>query len=156
MTVGELIGERMETASREWVRPSWWNLLIILPWAIGAVWCVYEWKTDRAVAGRQQTTQGIVTAHEPANHNQYVYVFSANGRSYTGRESPKKHALEVGKQVVVYYDPFNPARNALTDFAELSTESLGPVPLLVFGVGGLTVFILRRRRKNRVTSNQPA
>jgi hypothetical protein len=152
MTIGKMIGERVERARRTWARPSWWNLLIVLPWAIGAVWCVYEWNTDRAIAGRQQTTKGIITAHEPANHNQYVYVFSVNGKSYTGRQSPKKQALEVGKRVVVYYDPFVPAKNALTDFSELSAESLGPLPLLLIGVGAVAVFIYRRRRRDRATS----
>jgi hypothetical protein len=156
MSLGRLLSERIERANEAWAHPSWWNLLVVLPWAIGAVWCVWTWRTDRAIAERQETTQGIITAHEPANHNQYVYMFSASGKSYTGRESPRKQKLEVGEQVVVYYDPFNPAKNALTDFAEPSIENLGPLPVLVAGIGGLAVFIFVRRRTNRPASDGPA
>jgi hypothetical protein len=37
-------------------------------------------------------------------------------------------------------------QNALTDFAELGIESLGPLPVLLFGIGGLFFFIRQRRR----------
>jgi hypothetical protein len=79
------------------------------------------------------------SAHEPANHNRYGYIFSVDGRSYTGWESPRKDELEIGKQVVVYYDPNDPAKNALTDFGELSIEKFGPIPTLMFGIGGVAL-----------------
>jgi hypothetical protein len=93
--------------------PSWWNLLVTLPWSVGLVLLVDSGISDRMIAKRQRTTQGSITAHEPANHNRYGYVFSVNGKSYTGWESPRKDELQIGKQVLVYYDPSDPAKNAL-------------------------------------------
>ena len=141
------INDYVAKLSRAWERPSWWNLLIVLPWAIGLVLIIGEWRTDVQVAKRQQTTSGTVTTHEPANHNQYVYKFEVSGTSYTGRQSPKGDELSLGKQVVVFYDPQNPSKNALSDFHDVSTSALGPVPMLCFGIGALTVFIFYRRRR---------
>ena len=88
----------------------------------------------------------MVTAYEPGNHNQYVYKFEVAGRWYTGRESPKHDELAIGKQVVVYYDPQDPSKSSITDFHDLSTKSLGPVPMLLFGIGSVAVFIAYMRR----------
>lgn len=64
-----------------------------------------EWKVDRNIASRQQTTQGLITTHEPSNHNQYSYVFTVNGKNFTGWESPRSEELDVGKRVVVTTAP---------------------------------------------------
>ena len=149
MTLSHIVDSRIGDAERRWANPSWWNLLVVLPWALGAVLFVYEWKVDREVATRQQTTQGVITTHEPANHNRYGYVFSVDGKAFNGWESPKKEELEIGKQVVVYYDPRNPSKNALTDFRELGIESIGPVPMLLFGIGAVALLIKAQRRKSR-------
>jgi len=98
---------------------------------------VQEWKVDRGIAGREQKTQGVITVHEPANHDHYGYIFSVDGVTFTGWDSLKKDELEIGKQVLVYYDPEDPKKNALTGFEELGMSSLGPVPILLFGIGGL-------------------
>jgi hypothetical protein len=44
-------------------------------------------------------------------------------------------------------DPQNPSRNSLINFHDESTLSLGPVPMLLFGIGAVGVFIFYRRRK---------
>jgi len=75
---------------------------VVLPWIIGTVLFVYEWNVDRGIATREQTTQGVITAHEPANHNRFGYVFSVNGKTFTGWESPRKDKLQIGEQVRVY------------------------------------------------------
>jgi len=147
MTIGKIVDQMEQRATRAWGHPSWWNLLVVLPWTIGLIFLVHEWKADRAIAERQQTTHGTITAHVPANHNRYGYIFSVDGKSYTGWESPKGNELEVGKLVRVYYDPIDPNKNALTDFAEMSSQNLGPVPLLMFGIGAVALFIFRRRRR---------
>ena len=131
---------------RRWSYPSWWNLLIALPWALGAILAIHEWNVDRTVAKREQTKDGTITAHEPANHNQYRYSFSVNGRSYSGRESPRKEEPRIGQRVTVFYDPLDPTKNALTDFGDLEMESLGPVPMVLVGIGGVALFIRQRRR----------
>src|ERR1700683_57890 len=142
-----------QRTTRVWSYPSWWNLLVALPWTLGLIFCIHGWKTDDAIAQRQQTTQGVITAHDLANHNQYGYTFYVNGKSYTGWQSPRTNELQVGKQVLVYYDPVDPAKNALTDFDDLSVQRLGPVPLLMFGIGAVAVFIFVRRRKRVAESS---
>jgi hypothetical protein len=122
---------------------------MVLPWALGAVLSIHEWKVDRDVATREQTTQGVITSHEPANHNQYGSAFSVKGKNFSGWESPNKDELEIGKKVLVYYDPRNPNKNAITDFRELETSSVGPVPMMLFGIGAVARLIRTRRRKGR-------
>src|SRR5579863_3626070 len=117
-------------AGFNWQNPSWVLLLVVLPWAIGIVYSLYQWRLDSAVAARQQTTKGTITAHEPANHNRYGYAFSTGGSTYRGWEYPQKREYSVGEQVTVYYDPTKPSRSSLTEFNELSLRAFGPVPLL--------------------------
>jgi hypothetical protein len=123
-------------------------LAVVLPWAIGLVLSVHESTVDRHVAAREQTATGVVFEHQPANHNVYGYKFEVDGRTYIGWQSPGKSELTVGKQVTVYYDPQNPEKNALIEFEELSATSLGPVPLLLFGIGGVAFLIRSIRRSN--------
>lgn len=146
--------EMVEKTSRTWNHPSWWNLLVVLPWVLGLILLIRESRTETQIAGRQQTTSGIVTAHEPANHNRYGYRFEVNGKTYNGWQSPGNDELAIGKQVTVFYDPQNPTRSALTDFHDLSISSLGPIPMLLFGIGGVAVFILYRRRRRKRSYNQ--
>jgi hypothetical protein len=143
-----MIDEWIATAVRYWRCPSWWNLLIVLPWILGVVFCLHEWRVDRAIAMRQQIAHGTLTSHEPYNHDRYGYAFMLNGRQCTGSESPKGNELQIGKLVTVYYDPADPSKNALSDFDGLSAQSLRPVPLLMSGIGGLALFILLMRRRN--------
>ena len=146
MTPGQKVDERIRT----WANPSWWNLLVVLPWAIGAIVFVQEWKVDRDIALREQTAQGLITTYEPSNHNRYGYVFTVNGKNFTGWESPKNEELGIGKRVVVYYDPRNPNKNALTEFRDLGMTVLGPLPSMLFGIGAVAWYIGRRRRRNQV------
>ena len=110
---------------------------------------VYEWKLGRDIATREQTTQGLIVTHEPANHNRYGYTFSVNGKKYAGWESPKKDELHIGKQVLVYYDPQDPNKSALTEFRDLGMTTLGPVPAMLFGIGAVAWYIGHRRRQKR-------
>lgn len=155
MTLGQILDRRVRDAERRWANPSWWNLLVALPWALGAVLLVHDWQVNRTIATRQQTTQGVITAHQPENHNRYGYVFSVNGKTFNGWESPKKEKLEIGKHVVVYYDPQDPNKNALTDFRELGLSSLGPVPAMFFGIGLLVWYIGRQRQRHRMNPALP-
>jgi hypothetical protein len=120
-----------------------------VPWIIGILFLVYWWKADREVAVREQTAQGIIVSHEPANHNRYGYTFSVNGKTFNGWETPRKNEPQIGDRVIVYYDPLDPNKNALTDFDDLSLEILGPVPMLLLGIGAVASYIWIRRRRNR-------
>jgi len=123
--------------------------LIVLPWGIGVACAIYECHVDRTVAQRETIINGTITAHEPANHNRYGYSFSVNGKSYSGWGSPRKEEPHIGQQVTVFYDPVDPTTNALTDFADLATNSLGALPMLLFGIGAVAFFIRYRRRQAR-------
>ena len=151
MTVGNAIDEWVERTRRTWSRPSWWNLLVVSPWVLGLVFMIHASRIDRQIAERQQTASGIVTAHEPANHNRYGYKFQVDGKLYTGWESPTKAELVIGQQVTVFYDPQDPSKNALTDFHDVSISELGPVPMLLFGIGAVAVYIFYRRRSSTPT-----
>jgi hypothetical protein len=144
--IADYLQERFD---RTWNHPSWWNLLIVLPWGLGVALAIHEWSVDRTVAKREKITNGTITGHEPANHNRYGYSFSVNGKSYSGWESPRKEEPHIGQQVTVFYDPVDPTKNALTDFAELETNSLGPVSMLLLGMGAVALFIRYRRRRAR-------
>jgi hypothetical protein len=53
------------------------------------------------VANREQEAACLITAHEPSNHNQYLYTFKVLGREYTGiSQSPTDRAV-VGEQLKV-------------------------------------------------------
>jgi hypothetical protein len=138
---------------RCWHRPSWWMLLITSPWLIGAAICLHEWRTDRTIALRQQTTFGMILTHEPANHDRYGYAFSINGKSYRGWHTPYgSDQPAVGQAVTVYYDPLNPNTSALVDYGELALRRLGPVPFTLGGSGLFALLILAIRR----TSSPPS
>jgi hypothetical protein len=138
-----------ERLSDRWTNPSWWNLLIALPWAIGLVIFVFGWNKDRDVASRERSVDGVVTAHDPANHNRYTYTFVVQGKSYTGQDIPRHADPVLGRPVLVYYDPLSPEKNALTDFDELSGSALGPALFATIGIGTLAAVIVVRRRQFR-------
>jgi hypothetical protein len=156
MTLGKIVDPMVRQATHTWENPSWWNILVVLPWTVGAIFFIYQWNVDRDIATREQTTQGVIAAHEPANHNRFGYVFSVNGKNFTGWESPGKDGLDIGQQVLVYYDPLNPSKNALTEFRDLGTNSLGPVPMMLFGIGAVAWYIRAQRRKSQASSNRRA
>jgi hypothetical protein len=146
-----------------WSRPTWWTLLVVLPWAMGLASAIHDWNKDRKVARREKVAVGTITAHEVSNHNQYRYKFSIDGQSYGGLgNSPKdlinsrntsKLETTIGEQVLVYYDPMNPSANALRDFSDLSNIALGPVPLMLIGIGAVTSYIYLRKREINLKLN---
>jgi hypothetical protein len=131
--------------ARDWDNPSWWNLLITVPWMVGLGLCVYGFVTDQAIASRELTTYAIVRSHEPADHNQYGYEFSVDGRVFTGSQSPITE-LEIGQRVLVYYDPLDPGKSSLESFTDATEQAVGPATFLSAGVAGVAIFIFLRRR----------
>jgi hypothetical protein len=137
-----------ETRRNFWRRPSWWALLIVLPWSLGLVEDVYEWKRYGTAASREKTAVGVITVHEAANHNQYRFIFSAAGKSYDGFGSLKDVEPKIGQSVTVYYDPLDPTTNSLWEFNELSARSLDPVPLTIAGITAVICTIAWMRHRN--------
>ena len=137
------LGQRIKPS---WENPSWWNLLICVPWFIGLVFLIYSTISNHIVAKRQQTVTGIITAHEPQNHDRYGFEFALNGQKYSGWGGAEKEKLEMGEAVTIWYDPRNPSKNALKSFETLSLEDFGPIPTLLLGIGGLA-WIVRTAKK---------
>lgn len=136
-----------DRTDRQWRYPSWANLLITLPWALGAAFDIYQFNLYGAVAKRQQIVTGIVRAHEPSNHNCYRYSFSVDRKSYQDCESiSSTDNPRIGKDVTVYYDPLDPATNSLTNFSELQEKATRSVPLSLAGIGWVALYIFWRRR----------
>jgi len=129
--------------------------MVVFPWLFGVVMLVHEWRTDRAVAGREVITNGVITAHDPRNHNQYRYTFTVEGKPYSGWQSPREDELQIGKQVRVYYDPKDPSTSALTDFSELASNALGPIPLLIVGICAFTAYMIHKRRAQAEALHRP-
>ena len=130
-----------------WIHPTWWNMLVTLPLVIGSIFQIYWAASYRHVASRERNTQGVVTAHETSNHNQFRYVFPVDGQNYFGLDGARGADPKIGDHVIVHYDPKNPSTNALTDFTTLSSESLGPVPAMFILIGVIAWFIAHRRRQ---------
>ena len=137
--------ERSTTARRP-VRLSWWTMLVVSPMIIGIVFGIYMARGNWAIAKRQQTAYGTISAHQPSNHDRYQYTFLADGRPYTGSETRAKNELELGQRVLVYYDPANPAQNALTDFAVFGDRNLIPIPLFLISAAVMAMVIALTRR----------
>lgn len=135
----------LQDTTRQWDHPSWWQMLITLPWCIGLVLLVSGSIEDRHIAKRQKTTTGRISSHEPANHNRYGYVFLIDGQQFSGSEIPAQDR-QIGDTVLVFYDPLNPGRSALSDFSEVADNNEGPIPFLTIGIVALVVIIYRRRR----------
>jgi hypothetical protein len=140
---------------RSWGRPSWWNLLIVLPWVVGAVFLLYGFREDQRVAARERITQGVIDANEPSNHDRFEYRFSIDGKRYTGWEIPSRTEYQIGQQVVVFYDPLDPNKSALVDFAEAGDRIVGPVSFCAFGVTAVVLLIFIRRRATRPNAALP-
>ena len=52
---------------------------------------------------------GKVIDKEPQNHARIIYTYNVNGKQYTGyggagRGNPRFDQIEIGEQIVVYYD----------------------------------------------------
>jgi hypothetical protein len=117
---------------------------------------------DSGVASREQSTVGVIVAHEPSNHNRYGYKFQAGGRDYIGWETPLKEEPKIGQSVTVYFDSLQPAENSLNDFAELADIWRGrAIVILVFTVllVAVALIIMRlgaRKTLSRSTNRGPS
>ena len=142
-------GEQLD----HWKNPRWWYAIITVPWLLGLVLLAQQARRYRTIASREQTTFGTITGHDPNNHNSYQYTFSAGGRSFRAWQVPHRNEWHIGEQVVVYYDPMDPAVSSLIDFTERSYDDEGPIPLLLVGIVGVAAFIYyQRRRSSRAIS----
>ncbi len=113
------------TVSRMKPRSGWisdsrvWLGLGVLAFCI--VMPVYTSRIYAAIAARQATADGTITDHETIRFgHRYRYIFSVDGRWFSGWKTSPKNDFAFGTPVRVYYDSQNPNENALTDFGEMS------------------------------------
>lgn len=151
MAITDVANELRRRVAKDWNPPSWKALLITLPWVAGLAFFSYSSIVQRAIAGRQQTTPGIIRTHDPANHNSFGYEFSVNGKLYVGSQIPSRE-YKIGQQVLVYYDPRDPATSSLDSFTRAADQSLGPLFFCsLFTVATIVViFALRRDRARKL------
>jgi len=127
-------------------------LLVLIPFILGATVLLSLSEEYSDVAPRQQTAAGTIVRHEPSNHNRYVYTFAVERHVYSGWDTVAKEP-SIGQSVRVYYDPLNPATNALTDFNERSYSLRGPaIAILFFSAilaGGILVLSAVGRARNK-------
>ena len=140
----------LHATTRQW-NHSWWQILVVLPWCIGLVLLVRGAVEDRQIAKRQMTALGRITSHEPAEHNRYGYIFSANGQQYTGWEIPVADRV-IGQPVLVYYDPLNPSRNALIGFEQVAEENRGLIRFMAVGTVVVPAVVYYRRRQSQTST----
>src|SRR5262245_23520989 len=69
-----------------WRRPSYWSLIIVAPWLIGAAVSIWQWQVYSSAASRQATTSGLVT--EVAEGNRVHYEFAVANHTFKNYEIP--------------------------------------------------------------------
>ena len=131
-----------------WLNPPWWFALVTLPWLIGVALLASEVRDASAIATREQTTKGVITAHDPGNHDSYQYSYSVGGRTFHSWQIPYRVAWRLGEQVVVFYDPLEPTVSSLVEFGDRNDEDIGTIQLLLLGIIGILSYIGYRRFRN--------
>jgi len=138
-----------------WANPTWGNLLITLPWGIGILAAVLGWNADHAIAKRERTTIGAITAHKASRRDRYLYSFSVNGEKHEG-SSGADDRHNVGDQVPVFYDPIDPNKSDLRDYKDSALRNFAFVPFALTGIAGITWYIWFARRRHKLIPDIPA
>ncbi|HEU4432918.1 MAG TPA: DUF3592 domain-containing protein [Pyrinomonadaceae bacterium] len=86
-----------------------------------------NWSKYHHLAESAVRTVGHVTAKEPENHRAIRYSFKLHDLSFhgigrAGGENPAFDELQVGSEVVIYYDPQNPESSFLGDPREQAAD----------------------------------
>jgi hypothetical protein len=114
---------------------------------------LHDQNRNRAVAPRQQTIMGSLTAG-PVGRDGYRYAFTVSDTEYSDWGTMQGPEPKIGQPVLVYYDPENPAVSALTRFEYSNRQRawdlvLGFVILLFVTVLIPVCMIVARMRRNR-------
>ena len=124
--------------------------------------CFYatQYIQHRLAAAREQTTAGVLTAHEPQNHDRYEFSYVIAGQSFkswhVGTVNCDQGVLAVGNTVTVYYDPRHPDDAHLCSFnGPLKDERDILVLLCVFG-GFLALVAKSKARPSKDTVASPS
>jgi hypothetical protein len=117
-------------------------MLITVPWIIGVFFLLIRSHWEAVVGNRQRIANGVITAHEQENHNQYRYRFSVDGTTYTGLSNAPDDVATVNGEAIVYYDPQNPSTNSLQNFTSESERDSGFVGIPMGGIAAIAIVIL--------------
>jgi hypothetical protein len=131
---------------------SWWTLLITFPWLIGLAILVPEGWQSHLIAGREQTTAGIVIAYNRSSHNECTYVFTVQSKQFTGKDGCPTAPAVIGQQVWVYFDPNDPQKSLLEGYAEKSQSDLGVCEFMLVGISILAGIIAVSKIRTRPNS----
>ena len=143
-----------EDKASQWRRPpSWWSLLILLPFLAMLLWSIHRSRTDFEMAQRQSVELATIHSHDPPNPHRYGYIFFVNETQYTGWAYPSaKINYSLGERVGIHYDPIDPTENLPKSYEEAGERDLFFVPFCLLIAATLPLFIFFRRsalRKRR-------
>jgi hypothetical protein len=110
---------------------SWQPLVLTFPLIFGLLNVIPVARLDEAVAHREESSVGTVTAYTPSDHNQCNYDFAVHGKLYSGRSSALTSTVTVGDKVKVYYDSSDPQTNNLREYAEAGRSTRGFAKMLI-------------------------
>jgi hypothetical protein len=127
---------------------------VAAPFAFGLVFVSFNAHRYHAIAERQQTALGSVTAYDPSNHNPCTYTFEVRGNQYSGKWSSPTETAHVGQRVQVYFEGSDPATNALEDFESAGRRQRGMQSFLTLGICGVIGLILYSKSRSTVASHK--
>ena len=78
-------------------------------------------------------------------------VFKHMGSHRVAKNVASAMLGDIGGTVQFSYDPLNPNKNALMEFGDRGLEILGPVPIMLVGIGLVALYIRTQRRNNRTS-----
>lgn len=102
-----------------------WLILSIIGFGVGSL--VFNQNSLQQFTDKGIPIYGKVIATEPENHQliQYEYVIAGNqytGAGNAGRGNPNFDQIQIGQQVVVFYDPKSP-ENSILGYPQLYSRS---------------------------------
>jgi hypothetical protein len=88
-----------------------WLILAGVGYSLGSF--VFDRSEADSFAEKGNPVYGKVTAKDPNNHAAVSYIYKVNEKEFqgiggAGRGNPSFDQLQIGQQVVVFYNPLNP------------------------------------------------
>ena len=118
------------------------------PLVAALIFGIWESRHDALIATRQLITTGVVTAYDRENHNQCSYIFSVQGKPFTGRSSAPHGSAALGEVLTVYYDSTDPSTSGLEDYSVKGRRDGGLIPICVFGIiliPGIIIYVKAKK-----------
>jgi hypothetical protein len=153
--LGKIWEEQTQARRAQWKNPSRRELLVLLlPLAV-LIFVIHENSKRSEIAKRQSSTIAVVTMHDPPNHDRYGYTFHVSGKTVSGWAYPHDNiSYAVGRQVVVYYDPWDPLENSPENYNDIGPGYFAMIAFVLMAFTGVSLqFYFRwRTYRNKSTS----